>query len=315
MLPDFNRLRVFLPVFEARSVSVAAVELGVTQSAVSQSLGKLEDELGVQLFVRRHRALVPTPAAETLAAVVRPFVEQLRGGLERIHRLRHEMVGQLRVGAPVEFGAHRLPPLLAAFRAEHPGVRFSLTLGHPSALVPGLEQGQLDLALVDLFEDGEELSRRGSLEVVGVMDETLTMVAAPGYEAAALGGSRARARLAAASFVAYQQRAPALRGWFRHHFGRVPARLDLAMVVESVPAVIAAVEQGMGLGLVPLHTVASGIAEGRLCRVRTRRRPLANRVSLLRLLDKVPSRAERALVRHLVAALGVSRRRDAMQTR
>ena len=105
MLPDFNRLRVFFHVHRAGSVSAAAAELHVTQSAVSQSLAKLEDELGVQLFVRRHRRLVPTPAAATLDGVVTPFVEALHEGLAQIHQARYVLSGQLRIGAPVEFGA------------------------------------------------------------------------------------------------------------------------------------------------------------------------------------------------------------------
>ena len=66
MLPDFNRLRVFFHVHQARSVGAAAAALHVTQSAVSQSLAKLEAELGAQLFVRRHRAIVATAAGEAL---------------------------------------------------------------------------------------------------------------------------------------------------------------------------------------------------------------------------------------------------------
>ncbi|MCH9682531.1 MAG: substrate-binding domain-containing protein, partial [Deltaproteobacteria bacterium] len=256
--------------------------------------------------------LTPHRDANVARSQRRSIVDPITGhaddlaiGLQRIHQLRHELAGELRVGAPVEFGAHRLPALLATFRAEHPAVRFTLTLGHPSVVVPRLEHGQLDLAFADVFDGEQADSRRGGLQVVGVMDEALIMVASPDYEARVLAGSRAHGRLIEASYVAYQPHAPALYAWFRHHLGRGPTRLDVALVVESVPAVIAAVEHGMGLGLVPLHTVSNAIAQGRLCRVRTRRRPLSNRVSLLRLLDKVPSRAERALVRHLVEALGV----------
>lgn len=304
MLPDFNRLRVFFHVYATGSASAAAGELGVTQSAVSQSLGKLEAELGVQLFVRRHRRLVATPAADGLQRRVAPFVEGLREGLDEILRERHELVGMLRLGAPVELGAHRLPSVLASFRALHPGVRFSLTLGHPSQVVPMLEEGRLDVVLADQY-DGDQATPAG-LDVLGIMDEVLVLIAAPDYEQRVLGGSRARTRLEAASFVAYQARAPALRGWFRHHFGRGPARLELALVVQSVPAVINAVGHGMGLGLVPEHTVREQLDDGRLVGLRTRRRPLTNRVALLRLLDKVPSRAERAFTRHLLEALGGS---------
>jgi DNA-binding transcriptional LysR family regulator len=318
-LPDFNRLRVFFHVHRAGSASGAAAELHVTQSAVSQSLAKLEQELGAQLFVRRHRKLVPTPAAARLYGVVAPFVEALDGGLAEIHRAQHELSGVLRLGAPVEFGAHRLPPVLAAFRRANPGVAFELVLGHPSEVLPRLDEGRLDFAFVDVFEPPfgghraahhppagaggmasiTPAARTAGLEVVEVMEEQLVLIGAREYEARQLQGSRALGRLAQASFVAYQPAAPALRGWFRHHFGRVPPRLDVALVVESVQAVIAAVRHGMGLGVVPSHTVASELAAGTLVAIGTRRRAIVSRVSLVRVLDKVPSRTEKAFVRFL----------------
>lgn len=305
-LPDWGRLRVFFHVHRAGSVTAAAAELHVTQSAVSQSLAKLEQELGVQLFVRRHRRLVPTPAAARLHAIVEPFVAALDEGLPAIHQAQHELRGVLRLGAPAELGAHRLPPLLAAFRRDHPGVAFELVLGPPSELLPRLDEGRLELALVDVFEPQGSPplasvtgARMAGLEVVEVMEEPLVLVGERGYEAAQLQGSRALRRLAEASFVEYQASAPAVRGWFEHHFGRVPARLDLALVVESVQAVITAVRHGMGLGVVPAHTVAAELEAGTLVAIGTRKRAIVSRVSLVRVLDKVPSRVEKAFVRFL----------------
>jgi len=305
MLPDFNRLRVFFHVHQARSVSAAAAALHVTQSAVSQSLAKLEDELGAQLFVRRHRAIVPTAAAEALFAVVEPFVSSLHGGIEQIQRSRHALAGTLHIGAPVEFGAHRLPAALAGFSRAHPGVSFTLRLGHPSEVIPLLEEGRLDLGFVDLFDAQQPSSTRlAGLEVVEVMDEALVLVSAPEYEREQLQGARSFARLSTSRFVDYHPGAPAVRGWFRHHFERVPPRIDVALAVESVQAVIRAVEHGMGLGLVPAHTVAAALEEERLVTITTRRRALSNRVSLVRMLDRVPSRLEKEFVAHVVSALG-----------
>src|SRR5688500_3823943 len=107
MLPDWSRLLVFFHVHRTGSVTAAARELHVTQSAVSQSLAKLEQALGAQLFVRRHRRLVPAPAATRLSAIVAPCALALEGGVTEIHRAQHELAGVLRLGAPVELGAHR----------------------------------------------------------------------------------------------------------------------------------------------------------------------------------------------------------------
>lgn len=299
MRPDFNRLRLFHLVHAARSVSKAAAELHVTQSAASQGLAKLEEEVGAQLFVRKHRALVPTAAGDALAGVVAPFVAALAAGLADLQRARHELVGVLRLGAPAEFGAHRLPALLADFLRENPGVRFTLQLGHPTTLVPLLEEGRLDLAFADVFD-----ARMAGLDVVDVVDEVLVLVAAAEVERS-LGGSRAFAKVSALPVVDYHAGAPALRGWFRHHFGRVPAQLSVVLAVESVPAVIGAVEQGMGVGVVPLDAAQAGLDAGRLAVIGTRRRALSHRVSLLRVLDRVPSKLEKAFAAFALGRLGL----------
>jgi DNA-binding transcriptional LysR family regulator len=249
--------------------------------------------------MRRPRRLVPTPAATRLLGIVGPFVRALHGGVAEIHRAQHELAGVLRLGAPTEFGAHRLPPVMAGFARAHPGVSFELTLGHPSQLLPQLEDGRLDLAFVDVFDAAGPSSPKAGLEVVEVMEEQLVLIAAQTYEAEHLQGNRTLQRLAAASFVAYEPAAPAVRGWFRHHFGRVPPRFEVALAVESVQAVIAAVRHGMGLGVVPSHTVAAELVAGLLVAITTRRRAIVSRVSLVRVLDKVPSQVEKAFVRAL----------------
>lgn len=305
MLPDFNRLLIFFHVHNLRSVSAAAAALHVTQSAVSQSLAKLEAELGAQLFVRRHRAIVATAAAEALFSVVEPFVASLKGGIEQIHRARHELVGTLRIGAPAEFGAHRLPEVLAAFSHAHAGVSFELQLGHPSTLVPMIEEGRLDLGFVDVFDGRRPAAPRlTGLQAIEVMDEELLLVAAATHERKQLQGERTFARLSAARFVDYHPTAPAARGWFRHHFSRVPPRLEVVLAVESVQAVISAVRRGMGLGLVPADSVQRALKAGELVTITTRRRPLTNRISLLRAFDRKPSRLERELVAFAVKELG-----------
>lgn len=297
MRPDFNRLRVFFHVFRAGSVSGAAAELHVTQSAVSQSLAKLEEELDLQLFVRRHRRLVPTPSAVALQGVMAPFVDALDEGIARMRRAQHELEGVLRIGAPVEFGSHRLPEVFARFRERNPGVSFELTLGHPSKILPLVDHGRLDLAFTDVFEADGRFEAGAGLEVASVLEERLVMVAATGYEAEHLQGRRGARALEACSYVAYGPRAPAVHAWFRHHFGRSPPMVSVGLAVESVQAVLTAVRAGMGLGVVPAHAADSAIEEGTMVVLTTRRRALTNRVSMVRPLDKRPSRAERAFVR------------------
>ena len=267
----------------------------MSQSAVSQSLSKLEAELDTQLFVRRHRKLVPTPAANRLAAVMAPFEDALADGLAEIRRARTELAGTLRVGAPVELGARRLPALLAGFRREHPAVRFELCLGHPSETVPRVQQGELDLAFTDVFDE----SPWAGLDVAPLLEEQLVLVASRALEREFLDGRRGYRDLASIPFVAYSRSAPDVRRWFRHHFRKAPTQLEIVLSVESVQAVLGSVAAGLGFGLVPAGATADRRDASKLVVVETRRRALVHRVGLVRLLDKVPTRLERTFVRYI----------------
>lgn len=293
MLPNLQRLRVFHQVYESKSLRDAAKVLNVTQSAASQQLAKLESELGSQLFVRLHKQLVPTPAANVLALTVGRFLREVEGNLESIRRGRELPAGLLRVGAPTEFGSQRLVDQIATFRRNYPDVRFRVTLGHPDQLLPMVETGELDLAFTDVFE---RAPRGGGLALAPVMEEELILVASGRYHRS-LDERHAFEPLSRASFVCYSPRAEAVRHWFRHHFRREPGSLFIALSVQSVVAVVAGVKADLGLGVVPAAPIASELRTRRLVEISGRAPRIKNQIALARLEDKRPTAAEKLFVR------------------
>lgn len=294
---DLNRLRVFAFVRYYGGVGAAAKHLHVTQSAVSQSLKKLELELGTLLFTRLHKELVPTREGEALFALVWPFLERLEGGVTELLRGQEGPWGKLRVGAPVEFGQGTLPAIFAAFRAAHPEVFFTLELGHPTVLLPALREGRLDFCFADIFAHKWELADALSVFAIeSVFAEELILVGAREFcEAHGLGKVTLEA-LERVSFVAYNAHAPSVRSWCLHHLGAVPSRISLALLVESVRAVLEAIKHGMGLAIVPAHLVAEELREGSLCALRTDKAPMRNEISIVQLQDKVPSLTEKTFL-------------------
>ena len=109
MLPDLNRIKVFYFIFASKSVALAASELNITASAVSQSLTKLEAELHVPLFTRLHRKLVPTSAGKALFSIVSPFIRDLEEGIGKILQAKQVPSGMLSIGSPIEFGKSYFP--------------------------------------------------------------------------------------------------------------------------------------------------------------------------------------------------------------
>ncbi len=295
MFPDFNRLKVFYYIFLKKSVAAAAKELHVTQSAVSQHLQKLEAEIKTPLFTRLHKKLVPTAAGEKLFDIMEPFIRELENGIRSIHQSREGPFGVLRVGSAVEFGERYLPGVFASFRERYPDVSFHLELGHPTVLLPLLSSGRLDFAFADIFSKKGEFSRELAIySIESVISEELIMVCSKGYYESRLGKDSSLGNILKADYLAYQEYAPALKSWFGHHYGTSAIQLNFAMTVESVQGVIFGITANLGLGIVPSHLVRDEIALGEIVHIKTPKKEMINRISLVQLQDKVPGRTEKA---------------------
>jgi DNA-binding transcriptional LysR family regulator len=126
--PSWDQLRTFTEVARDGSLSGAARRLGLTQPTVGRHIDALEAALGLALFTRSPRGLTPTPAALALE----PHVEAMAAAAAALARTASGEAaadrGAVRVTASEIVGVEVLPPMLAAFHAEHPGIAIELAL-------------------------------------------------------------------------------------------------------------------------------------------------------------------------------------------
>ena len=124
-LPSLNGLRAFEAAARHLSFTRAASELNVTQTAISHQIKRLEDELGLRLFVRQNRALTLTPQARDYLPLVRAAFDDLRLATERLVRKDNAKV--LTVSTLASLAAKWLLPRLTAFQEAHPGIDVRIT--------------------------------------------------------------------------------------------------------------------------------------------------------------------------------------------
>jgi LysR family glycine cleavage system transcriptional activator len=124
-LPSLNGLRAFEAAARHLSFTQAASELNVTQTAISHQIKRLEQELGVRLFIRQNRALALTPAANDYLPGVRAAFNDLRLATDRLLRKDDDHV--LTVSTLASLAAKWLLPRLAAFQEAHPGIDVRIT--------------------------------------------------------------------------------------------------------------------------------------------------------------------------------------------
>lgn len=143
-------MALFVAVFEERSFTLAAERENATQSGVSQHVRKLEERLGVELFLRQGRCVKPTPAAETY---YRGCIDLLRNYENTTHHVRafgDELSGEVSVGLTATITRAVLAPTLIKFEDRHPNVKVNVIETHPRLLAQEVQAGQLDFAIVPM---------------------------------------------------------------------------------------------------------------------------------------------------------------------
>ncbi len=124
-LPSLNGLRAFEAAARHLSFTRAAAELNVTQTAISHQIRRLEEQLGLRLFVRRSRALLLTREAQEYLPAVRVAFDDLRLATERLKRPQKAQL--LTVSTIASLAAKWLLPRLAGFQEAHPGIEVRIS--------------------------------------------------------------------------------------------------------------------------------------------------------------------------------------------
>ncbi len=157
-LPDLHALQVFVTVCEADSMAVAARRLGITQSAVSQTIKALEADCAVQLLDRDVRPARPTRAGQALLAMADPLLAQARQVVEQLRQSARHEHAQIRLGCVDSFAATVGPALVRALSGS------SNQLQMWSGLTPGLNaqllSRELDVAVCTEVPDDPRIAHR-----------------------------------------------------------------------------------------------------------------------------------------------------------
>ena len=169
---DFADLRAFIRVVDRRGFAAASKGLGLTPSAVSKLVTRLEDRLGVRLFHRTTRRLLLTPEGETYHLRARDIISAVEDAEAEISHSAQRPRGKLRVNCVPAFAFHQLAKVLPAFAEKYPEIELDLTV--------------TDRVIDLLAEDADVAIRTGvvdspSLIVRKISEVTRGLYASPAY--------------------------------------------------------------------------------------------------------------------------------------
>jgi DNA-binding transcriptional LysR family regulator len=196
-MDDLKPLAVFAEVVDAGSMSAAARRLGMSPSAVSQTIRALEQQGGVTLLHRSTRKLALTEAGERYYPHCRRMLEAARAAAQSLQQARDAPTGELRVSAPVGFAIH-IAPALAPLLAEAPQLRLRLLVD--DAMID-LIDARIDVAIrVGRLADSNWVARR-------LCDLDMILCASPDY-LARMGAPTTPQQLPAHQWLAFGRESP-----------------------------------------------------------------------------------------------------------
>lgn len=153
---DTQLLNAFITVAEKHSFSLAAEELGLTQSAISKRMALLESQVGQMLFDRTGRKIFLTEAGELLLPSARNILTAVENAQQLMEQQHKTVSGTLRLATSHHIGIHRLPAILKSFTQKYPEVHLQLQFIDSEKAIKAIGRNEFDIAVITLPEDTDD---------------------------------------------------------------------------------------------------------------------------------------------------------------
>jgi DNA-binding transcriptional LysR family regulator len=283
--PTFSLEQVwtFAAVARTRSMSKAAAERSLTQSAVSQQVRRLEDALGLQLVERGGRELLVTDAGAAVASACSTALRDLETISEVAHLHQGLVLASLRIGVSPTCSSYYLPPLLAAFTRDVPTAEVAVTVGTSPSICELVATGLLDCGLIEGPTGKHRVEERALVrdEVILLAGARHPLARAKRIAAGDLAAHRFLCRLPATTSPragSLEEHAAAMLGEAFYGSAR--------LVFTQPDAIRAAAIEGLGFAVLPAVTAKRELEDGSLVKL-----PVPGRTRWIRAVRRAESRA------------------------
>lgn len=253
---DYKALQTFLMAAEKRSFAQVARELSMTPAAVTRTIAALEEDLGVQLFVRTTRQVSLTTDGAVFAAQVQPAFDALENARRELKNSHKGDQGRLRISAPTWLGKTVLPPIITGFKQLYPLMSFEISLS--DGLV-NIVDDDYDLAIRISSQPSDKFTIWRKIRAVPRI-----LVAAPGTKYADM---MHPCELSPDDCLAYSGESRRESWVLSEGNATVTVSAGKAFSANSGEVLADMAADGMGVALLPGFNIAEHIQSGRLVHV------------------------------------------------
>jgi DNA-binding transcriptional LysR family regulator len=257
---DFNDIVAFLAVAREQSFTRAAAQLGVSQSALSQTVRGLESRLGLRLLTRTTRSVSPTEAGERLLRAAGPRLEEIDAELTALTELRDKPSGTIRITAHDHAVRAVLWPALKKLLPDYPDIRVEIVIDY----------GLTDI-VAERYDAGVRSGEMVAKDMIAVRigpDMRSAVVGAPSYFA---NRPKPKTPQDLTTHSCINLRLPTHGGLYAWEFEKgkreLRVRVEGQLVFNATAQMLEAALAGLGLAYVTEDSVQDHLAEGRLIRV------------------------------------------------
>jgi DNA-binding transcriptional LysR family regulator len=246
---DVHQLELFLAVMNSPSMTRAAEKIHLSPGAVSLQLHNLADELNTELFVRRGKRLIPTPAAVRLAELAKQVVTMM-GNIQQsfVNDLAQD-THPFHFATGVTTLIYQLGGPLRKLRKKYPHAEIRVTVGVTEEMIAGLLDRRFDLALISLPVS------EANLKLIPLFEEELLIVRPSANKIGSGHVSSMRAsELADAPFLLYPKRSN-VRLVIDRYFEEIGVTPRVVMEADDTEAIKRLVESGFGYSILPEHAL------------------------------------------------------------
>jgi DNA-binding transcriptional LysR family regulator len=255
---DFEWYRSFLAVYRVGTVTGAALELGLTQPAVTQHIAALEAAVQTSLFTRTPRRMAPTERGKALYTQIAQALETLEQVSRNLRRPPADLPPLLRLGTPREYFAG-----VALERLVPTSLRIQVQFGATRALLEALRRDELDLVIAT-----ERITAR-EVEYRKLEEEHFVLVGAPQAAPPAVQPETDAQRNALEAWllqqrwVVYGPDLPIVRRFWRQSFNRRP-EIEPALIIPDLLLIAQIITHGGGVSVLPFYLCEQALADGHL---------------------------------------------------
>lgn len=254
------QMQIFKCVAEKKSFSLAAQELHMTQSSVSQQIQNLECYYGVKLFDRLHRRIMITQAGAALYPYATELERLYQEANKTMRGLMDDISGRLHIGASMTIGEYLLPEMLVLFSRMYPRVAISMETENTERIISRVISGDVNIGFVEgLYEPIDTLidTRCGGDQLVIVAPANYKLPTCNGWPIEVIAGER---------WVLREPNSGTRRVFeqFLNKHGCNASALNVVMELSSTEAIKSSIKAGMGMGALSRLAVAAEVQRGEL---------------------------------------------------